>query len=311
MSSFDDFTNHYFAPAIFIIGFIGNLFGMFILSRKGLKSKLYMTHVYMYLLASDMLFMITQVPIVNLAQSYPSINPLPRSEFFCKLWMFSDYALDNTSPMIIFYISVERLIAVKFPAKRHILKKHQNVLIFTIVITIVNLIYYIPVYLYYYIDVKVINTTNGTTETLLACKIEDIDNDMVSWMYLTFNCAIPYVLMVCCTLFLCLTIFQSRKRTEANKNIRKDVKFTITSISLNVAFIVLTFPISIANFFGQTFVGTAFKFCNLLFFSSYTVNFYFLVAFNSIIKAEVLRFFRLKPKSASNNTTAKMSTARN
>jgi len=159
------------------------------------------------------------------------------------------------------------------------------------------------VYIYYYIDVSLDNITNSTLTREVSCKIEDSDNELISWMYLIFNCVIPYVLMVLCTLLLCLTIFKSRRRTEANKNIRRDVKFTITSISLNVAFIILTFPISIANFFGTTFVGTVFKFCNLLFFFSYTLNFYFLVAFNSIIRKEMLIFLKLKPEATSNRPT--------
>ena len=140
---FEDFTNYYFPPAVFITGFIGNLFGMIVLSRKNLKSKLYMSHVYMYLLSSDMFYLITQLPITNLQQSYPSINPLTEAEWFCKLWMFSDWSLANISPMILLYISVERLVAVKFPAKRFLLRKTKNILLFTIVVTIINLIFYI------------------------------------------------------------------------------------------------------------------------------------------------------------------------
>jgi hypothetical protein len=128
---FNEFTNYYFAPIVFVVGFVGNLFGMIVLSRKRIKSKLHMTHIYMYLLASDMFYLITQLPLTNIQQSYPSINPLPLSSWFCKLWMYSDWSLVNTSPMIILYISVERLVNVKFTAKRLILRKNRNILIFT------------------------------------------------------------------------------------------------------------------------------------------------------------------------------------
>ena len=46
-SVFDAFTNYYFAPIILVVGVFGNAFGMIILSRKNLKTKLHMTHVYM------------------------------------------------------------------------------------------------------------------------------------------------------------------------------------------------------------------------------------------------------------------------
>jgi hypothetical protein len=298
-SGFDIFTNHYFAPIIFVIGFVGNAFGMIILARKKMQAKLYMTHIYMYLLISDMVYLVTQVPLLNIQQSYPSINPLTRSSWFCKLWMFSDYALVDTSPMIILYISVERLVAVKFPAKRFILRKHKIILIYTLVITVINLIYFIPVYLYYHIGVKFENETNST---ILSCTVSKEDNEVISWMYLIFDCLIPYCLMIFCTLWLCYTIFQSRSRTEANRNIRKDVRFTITSISLNIAFIVLTFPISVANFVSSMFVDSIFQFCNLLFFTSYTVNFYFLLAFNRVIREEVYSFLGIRKNNPQLNT---------
>jgi hypothetical protein len=285
---FDTFTNYYFAPIIFIIGFVGNAFGMVILLRKKVKTKLYMRHIYMYLLISDMVYLVTQVPLINIHQSYPSINPLPYSSWFCKLSMYSDYALADTSPMILLYISIERLVAVKFPSKRFNLRKHKMILLYTLVITIVNLIYFIPVYLYYHIDSEFVNETNST---ILSCTVSKEDNEVISWIFLVFDCIIVYLLMIFCTLWLCYTIFQSRLKTEANCNIRKDIRFTLTSISLNVAFIALTFPISIANFASSMFVDSIFQFCNLLYFTSYTVNFYFLLAFNKVIREEVFSFF--------------------
>ena len=287
---FDDFTNYYFSPIVFIVGFTGNLFGMIVLSRKNLQSKLYMSHVYMYLLISDMFYLITQLPITNIQQSYPSINPLIMAEWFCKLWVYTDLALANTSTMILLYISVERLVAVKFPAKRLTLRKHKSILMFTIVITVINLIYYIPVYMYYHLNISNVNETNLTS---VSCTISTKDNQVISWMYLVFGEALPDLLMILCTLSLCMTIFQSRGRTEANRNIRKDVRFTITSITLNLAFIALTLPISVVNFFSNIFVDTIFSFCNILFFSAYAVNFYFLFAFNSIFREEIFSLMRI------------------
>ena len=290
LSAFEEFTDYYFAPIVFVLGFIGNLLGMVMLSRKRLTSKLYMSHVYMYLFVSDMFYLVTQLPITNLQQSYPSLNPLTRAEWFCKLWIYSDLALPNTSPMILLYISIDRLVAVKFPAKRLIMRKHKNILLFTVVITLINLIYYIPMLFYYYVGIHVEPETNLTR---LSCTIDKEDNIIINWMYVAFNEVIPYFLTVLCTILLCVTIFQSRRRTEANQNIRRDVKFTITSISLNVAFIVLTLPISVVNFFSNIFVDTVFKFCNILFFSAYGINFYFLVIFNSIFREDLLRLSRL------------------
>ena len=66
---FDAFADFYFAPIILVIGVFGNAFGMIILSRKNLKAKLHMTHVYMYLLASDMIYLLANVPLVNIHQS--------------------------------------------------------------------------------------------------------------------------------------------------------------------------------------------------------------------------------------------------
>jgi hypothetical protein len=305
-TGFEAFTNNYFPPIIFVIGFIGNAFGMIVLARKQMQAKLYMTHIYMYLLISDMVYLVTQLPLSNIHQSYPSVNPMSDSSWFCKFWFFTDYGLANTSPMILLYISIERFVAVKFPSKRFILRKHTAVVLFTIGITVINLIFYIPVYLDYFIDVTFVN---GTNQTVQSCNISGEDNEVISWMFLVFNCIIVYILMIFCTLWLCYTIFQSRSRTEANRNIRKDIRFTLTSISLNVAFIALTFPISISNFATSMFYDSIFQFCNLLFYSSYTVNFYFLFAFNKIIREEVYSFLRInKIKRESSNPSLRPTT---
>jgi hypothetical protein len=75
---------------------------------------------------------------------------------------------------------------------------------------------------------------NKTNLINLSCTINNKDDFFIFSMFLVFNSFIPNLLMILCTICLCYTVFQSRRKTQANQNIIKDIKFTIISLSLNL-----------------------------------------------------------------------------
>ena len=116
-------------------------------------------------------------------------------------------------------------------------------------------------------------------------------------MYMVESTLVPYVLMVICTSIMCYIIFMSRIILNTAKNIGRDLKYTVTSISLNLVFILLTLPISLANFSvtASNFMSNmVFIFTDYLFFASYGVNFYLFLAFNSKVRREFVSMFRRK-----------------
>jgi hypothetical protein len=65
-----------------------------------------------------------------------------------------------------------------------------------------------------------------------------------------------------------------------NRKFQKDIKFSITSIGLNLIFILFNLPVSIAILFGQSDI--IFALCYFIFYLSYGINFFILIFFNSI-----------------------------
>ena len=289
------FVNKIFPVVVFILGSIGNITGICVLSRKSMR-KLSMASAYQYLLASDTFYFI-HLPIVNLIFSYPHLDPVAHSVWFCKLFMYADFAFANLSPMLLIYISVERLISIKYPARQFFLKKNKNILIFCFLVTIFNMLFYVEAIYFFNIETLFLNTTalSNQTNSFETCTIRDAHHvHILSYIYLVESTLVPYVLMIICTSFMCYVIFSSRFTLNIHHSMRRDLKYTVTSISLNMVFIMLTLPISLANFSTNLIPNLVFVFTDYLFFSSYGVNFYLLLVFNSVVRKEFLSMFQLK-----------------
>ena len=311
VSPWEYFVHYIFPAAIFILGNIGNGLGFIVLSRKKMR-KLSSARAYKYLLASDTFYLL-QLPILNIVLSYPKIDPVSKSVLFCKIFLYLDFALVALSPMLLIYISMERLISIKFPTQRFILKKQKYIILFSFLVTVFNLLYYIEAALYYNIEIKHINSTfeNETIiniEETKSCTIKDSNQvQIISYMYVAEDCIFPYVIMLICTGLMCYTIFSSRITANNHGRIKKDLKFTITSISLNLVFILLTLPISLANFSAGFMSDIIFVFTDYLFFSSYGVNFYLFLMFNSAIRKEFFSMFYSDDRNVSQASKSKTS----
>ena len=285
------FANNICSVVVFAIGLFGDILGLIVLSRKNL-SKMNMINAYRCLLASDLLYFFTQVPIFNIMFSYPNIDPTAKSSWFCKLFNFSDYALFAPSPAIIIYFSVERLIATKFPAKRFLLKKDKVFFIYVGIVSLISLIYFSPILFYYdLIETETIvdNATNATEISVICNNASKVGTDVVYWLYLVASAIVPYPLMVICTVLLMTTIYQSRLRTRTESNISKikrDLKLAITLIGFNLIYIICTLPVSLTaeGSVIDQFEIDVYLLESWLFYASYGVNFYLLVATNANIR---------------------------
>ncbi len=119
-------------------------------------------------------------------------------------------------------------------------------------------------------------------------------------MDLVNSTLMPFSLMFIFSILLIYTIFKSRLRILRldspldRKRLRKDIKFALTCILLNVTFVILNLPVCIANlltdvsdFYYQSFMN--------LFFCSFCINYYVLFFFNSVFRKEFLFMFRMIP----------------
>jgi len=297
-NAMDIFANNIFPAIVFAIGMIGDTLGIIVLSRKGL-SNMKLINAYRFLLISDLIYFFTQTPITNIMYSYPRIDLTSKFSWFCKLFVFSNCALYAPSPFTIIYFSVERLVAARFPSKRFFLKKDKIFFTYITIILLLSFVYFSPI-LYYYDLIEnpaiIDNTTNETIVTYSCNDANTVGIEVVYWLYLILS-SIPYPLLAICTILLVVTIFQSRIKNKLNsKKLKKDLKVAINLISLNLIFIILTLPIGLSNSANMT---TAYEIDiylieYMLYSISYGINFYLLVATNSIIRNEFFLFMGLK-----------------
>lgn len=204
--------------------------------------------------------------------------------------MYVDYALAPISPMLLVYISVDRFIAIKYPSRRFMIRNERNQFIYFMVVFVFNVVYYLP---YAFENCVIRMTRNATNQTAdLQCGFSDMTaQTILNWMD-TFNSVLmPFTLTFLLTCLIIYTIFRSRARTRSanlteNRNRSSDIKFSITCLALNIILLVLNPPCSVVNFFPVDYSGTLYLSIYYLFFFSYAVIFYILLATNSLVRGE-------------------------
>ena len=295
MDNFSFFVFKIFPAGILLFGFIGNTTGFIVLSSKNLK-KLGTRNMYKYLLVSDTLYL-SQLIILYMQFGYGGVYDLTiTSSLFCKIFNFLNYSMATISPMLTIYISIERYIAATYPSKRFLFKKNRNQLIYILIVILYLGAFYL-VYPFYY---DVILSGSGNDSYLSCNFIDSSSHSVLSYLFLANSALMPFIIMIIFTTLLCYTIFKSRNRIQANhsqeenKTFKRDLKFTITSIGLNLIFIALNLPVSLAILVPDYQQSIVFVFSYFLFYLSYGVNFYILLVFNSIIRTEFINLFKFK-----------------
>jgi hypothetical protein len=106
---------------------------------------------------------------------------------------------------------------------------------------------------------------------------------------------IPFILMLVFTCLLVRVILQSRLKilrlnNQRDRNrLKKDIKFALTNIFLNILFICLDVP-----FFIIVILKMDYTILHNFHTITFCMNFYVLFIFNSIFRNEILRMLRLK-----------------
>ena len=183
------------------------------------------------------------------------------------------------------------------------------------VVTIVSLIGYIETPIYGYNTVKVSTNALNQTTTSWQCNLKSL------YFYQAFSIVmliqvffIPFVLMLTSSILIIRGLFNTRKRIEAHENRElksrkaKDIKFAISSIVLNVLFIVLTTP-QMMNYiitFSDKTTSALYAYSTALIYSvNFSKSFFAYLISNSIFRKELKKIlFMVKSNnvSSTNNT---------
>lgn len=278
-------------PVILVLGFFGNITGVIVMRSKRLVP-MATRRMYSYLFFFDSIYLIHLV--INYLELSYGIDITFKSSEACKAHIYLNYSLATISPMILVYISIERYVEIKYPAKRFVMRKNKLQIIYLTVVAGVNLLFYLPFPIL--IDQNIMIDDENH---FIMCSFKDATIDIIlSYMDLVNRVILPFVLMIICSCLLTYSIFKSRQKvivnyaSNDNHTFKKDLKLSVTSVLLNLIYVLFCLPISIndfANFSEFNFTLTLY-----IFYMTYAVNFYIVLMFNSLVRREFLILFRLR-----------------
>jgi hypothetical protein len=273
------FSSTYLAPAIIILGLFGNLFGLIVISKKKLV-KIGSQIVYIALFIFDLLkFLLIFQPYTLFAFN---IDITTFSSLICKTYFYINFAFGSISPFLNVYISVERYISIAYSAKKDFLRKKKIQLRFIIALILFNLILYVP-------TVIKVELQSAIIENLTVCNFDDYFwQQTYGYIDLSNRVILPFGLMIIFSILIIHTIFTSRMRmtsnTRANRTFRKDVKFSLISVTLNASYIVFSLPIAAIYLQPSYQLNTFIIFFVFIYNIAYSANFYLIFLANSLFR---------------------------
>lgn len=293
MNSFDIF-NIIITPLILLIGLIGNTIGYIVMKRPKLV-QIGPRNMCRYLFMMDSIYLLQF--IVTFLNGSLRIDLSIISNIVCRLWYYINYSFATFSPMFLVYISIDRFISIKWSTKRFILRKRNYQLIYVMFIIAVNLLYYLPiVYGYVVMDNYSMNDISNYTT---ICTFKDLDSQLlISYMDLANRVLMPFILIMIFSFFLTIEIFKSRRRIldnfhiEENRYYFNEIRLSITSLCLNMIYVVLQLPVSVYVLFSDDYTDSLYLFTYYLFYFSYGINFYVFCFSNSLFRRETVSFIR-------------------
>jgi hypothetical protein len=277
------------APMILIFGLVGNVFGLIVLLRKKLV-KIGPRGMYRFLFVIDVINLLSI--IINYLHSAFHINVQIISKYVCKLYVYLILWFGPIPAYILLYISVEKIIATKYPARKYILRKTKTQIIYFLIILSFNLAYNL-ITLFNSDIIRMIPIDNSTT--VLLCFTNDyVLFEIGNWMDIVNRIIIPTVLMILSSIIFLNSIWNLNQRIAqnfgTNQNYKKQISRIISLIILNISYIIFSLPISISAFFYSP-NDIEFLVCFYLRFISYSINFYIIIFTNSLFRQEFLSIF--------------------
>ncbi len=151
-----------------------------------------------------------------------------------------------------------------------------------------NLIYYLPVCYNY-----VLVTANETSYCIFY---NQFSQDLLSYMDLGNRVILPSILILISSFLLGIEVIKSKSRIlanfekEENEYFFNNIRLAVTSICLNIFYILAQTPISIYTFLPNYTQLDGYVLSFYLFYSSYSINFYVLILSNSLFRKELILY---------------------
>ncbi len=190
------------------------------------------------------------------------------------------------------------MVSIKYPAKRFFLRNRINQMFYLLIVLAYNSLLYLPIS-YFRILVTSADETNNTNSTSATCVFKDNDSMEIMNILDAINRVVaPLLIMIVSSLILFISIMRLQARISENfksknsKNFRRQIRFLVSLIFLNFAYIIFSLPLAIIEIYDNS--SNYFIFSLYGWFASYACNFYIVLASNSLFRKEFLKMFKKK-----------------
>jgi hypothetical protein len=235
---------------------------------------------------------IAQIIFIYIPNAF-NFDPTSISSLGCKIYYFLNYGLDAISAWCLVYISFEKFVAITYPSKRFIFKRKTTQINFFLLLIGFNFFYNLSIP--FYVDILKSNFNNTSSSN--NCYFIDNEKEIIfSYMDLVNCVLVPFFLMILFSCLLILSIFKIRRNVHLNnanrehKRLKKDIKFAVSLLSMNLLFILLNLPIEIYNliYTNTYYNNNIYISLSYIYNLSSAVNFYLNLLTNNLFRKETL-----------------------
>ena len=285
------FVIYLMAPIIFIFGLVGNLLGLLVLLRKNL-AKIGPRIMYRFLLMMDIINLLSI--IVNYLNSVCNFNLQIMSTYSCKFYWYLILLVGPIPPYILLYISVEKIIATKYPTRKYFLRKTETQIIYFSILICFNIAYNLITFFILEI-IQIPPSQNNSTSLIDICYTNDYELYKIgNWMDIVNRVILPTVLMILTSIIFLNSIWNLNQRIAqnfgTNQNLKKQISRIVSLIILNISYIIFSLPVSIVGFYFM-FNDIEFLASYYLKMIAYSISFYIILFTNSLFRKEFLSIF--------------------
>jgi hypothetical protein len=296
---------NYLYLMIVIVGTVANVLAFVVFSRKAFKNTIFSTY-FRALLVVDTIGLLFLTLGKFLSFEF-GINLRDLHLILCKITMPLAYSIPAISAYITVVISFDRWLTIAKPTVLLIRKKRKFQLIVCITIIMTTFLYNGQLF-FSYIDFDPAKKNDWEECTI-------INQNLLSTMDFINSTLLPFTLMLLFTLLTINAVLVSRNRirnniinnrvatvnnqilSSAEISRKRDIRFVITSISLNIIFLILNAPhssfyfvmINILNQFTSQRINLSFTL--LLSYLNHAIVFFINYAVNTQFKEELSKLY--------------------
>ena len=137
----------------------------------------------------------------------------------------------------------------------------------------------------------------------MACK-HNFDHVILDTLDIFNSTVLPFIGMIILSIALIVCVYRSRSRmnsTSASSRTKRDNRLAISTISLNIMFLVFTLPLTFYDLFSYNY-SIPEKFVFSIYYCYYGLGFYIQIIVNRDFREEFLRLLNLKVISNNNDS---------